>query len=94
MPDDGKTTAWTPEERAEMGRQRAFADRDAWARDARGHAVLVPSASRAGLRPWEGHICPCYEHCSLCVDEAWDCAAAVMGGLMAMGWAIRERYGT
>lgn len=79
-----KTSAWTDEERAEMAKRRAHDYRDAWARDSKGHPIPVEPR-------WEGHICPEYEHCHLCVREAWDCAAAIAFGLMGMAHAIRDR---
>ncbi len=80
-----KTTNWTPEEMAEIRKQRAIGSRDAWERDPKGHPLTVPWAR------WEDHICPEYEHCSLCVDEARDCAAAIVGGLIGMAIEIRNR---
>ena len=77
-----KTSAWTDEERAEMAKRRIVDQYGAYVRDERGHLVA------AFRRPWEGHFCPEYEHCSLCVDEAADCAAAIVGGFIGMGIEI------
>jgi hypothetical protein len=84
LPNVEKTSAWTDEERHRWDRQRAVDSRDAWQRDGRGHALQVKAT-------WQDHICPEYEHCSLCVDEAWNCGAAVLGGLIGLGTAIRDR---
>lgn len=80
-----KTTAWTKEELDEMARQRVRDNWQAYELDERGHKI------KAGARAWEGHICPEYEHCSDCVDEAWDCSAAIAFGMMGMAEAIRAR---
>jgi hypothetical protein len=83
-PMSEKVTHWTLEELADIRARQAVDQRAAWARDERGHPIPVPQR-------WEGHICPEYEHCLLCVNEAWDCSAAVAFGLMGMAEAIRER---
>ena len=84
-----KTTNWTPEELAEFAKQRARSNADAWERTPDGRILMYGHGKQYA---WEGHICPEYEHCSLCVDEARDCTAAIVGGFIGMGIEIHERW--
>lgn len=78
-----KTTAWTPEELAEIRRER------------RGNWEETFEARLKGpvkLWDWQDHICPEYEYCVDCVNQAHDEAAAVVFGMLGMAHAIRETY--
>jgi hypothetical protein len=72
-----KTTAWTEEELAAIHQMHALRPK-------------TPAQIRYEEETWEGHHCPIDEHCNLCVDQAWDCGAAVAGGMLLTGIALRK----
>lgn len=83
-----KTTRWTDEELYEIRKRRHVESLPAYELDAKGRPIQVRGREWA----WQGHLCPEYEHCHDCVEQAADEDAAVMGGMLTMAMAIRARY--
>ncbi len=73
-----KTTRWTPEEMIAIRREQ--------------RRYESPPPKPEPEWSWMDHLCPDYEYCQDCVDQAEDETAAVIFGLLGMATAIRERY--